>query len=156
MQRPWSWCASQLAPCDWLSLLSYSTRITCPGRIPTVGQALPCQSLIKKMGYRHTHSLIFSLFQLRIFSIQLFCTWLPQFLQVLLHLSTQPIPYVLFLSLLKNRQKKGWVVDGGTNPSKRNNQRENTRSTGTSPLPIRNHNSQVKKPIRQKTQNCMK
>jgi hypothetical protein len=59
MQRPWRDAAYWLAPQGLLSLLSYRTQDHLSGIAPpTIGGALPHQSLIKKMSYRLAYSKI--------------------------------------------------------------------------------------------------
>ena len=63
MQKPWRGAAYWLAPHGLFSLLSYRTRTTSPGVAPpTMGWALPCQSLIKKMFYRRLQPYIWNHF----------------------------------------------------------------------------------------------
>ena len=59
MQRPWRGAAYWLALYDLLSLLSYRTQNHSPGvATPTMGWALPHQSLVKKIHYRSAYSQI--------------------------------------------------------------------------------------------------
>jgi hypothetical protein len=53
LHRPWKSAAHWFAPPGLLNLIFYRTRITSPGMLPpTIGWALPYQSLVLKMPYK--------------------------------------------------------------------------------------------------------
>jgi len=69
MQKPWRSAANDLLPKACSACFPVEPRTTSPAMVPpTVGWALPHQSLIKKISYRLAYSSIFSI---EVLSIQM-------------------------------------------------------------------------------------